>query len=177
MQVKPATPNHAPGIARVHVASWQAGYRGILADDVLDALDKEERTLTWIRYLTDPDNEINTLVAEDDGGVAGFVSLIGVSRDEDAPPGVAEIPALYVDPPRWRTGVGRALMEVALAALVAAGANEVTVWVLEANERGRAFYAAAGFKPDGARDEVGESGAPEIRLARTLGPTEPQELI
>lgn len=170
MQVRPATPNHAPGIARVHVAAWQAAYRGIVADAVLDALDKDERTLTWVARLTDPKNDIQTLVAEEDGSVAGFVSVLGVSRDEDVAPGTAEIPALYVDPPRWRTGVGRALMEVALAALVAAGAHEVTVWVLEGNERALAFYAAAGFRPDGVRDDDGETGAPEIRLARALGP-------
>lgn len=169
MQVRPATPNDAPGIARVHVAAWQVGYRGMVADDVLDGLSVDDRMLTWLGDLTDPENEISTLVVEDDGRIAGFVSVLGVSRDEDAVPGTAEIPALYVDPPRWRTGVGRALMEVALAALVAAGANEVALWVLEENERGRAFYAAAGFKPDGERAVREDTGAPEIRLTRMLG--------
>ena len=169
MQVRPATPEDAQAIAQVHVAAWKVGYRGIVPDAVLDALSAEERATRWDGYLTDPGNEIRTIVAEDEEGVVGFVSVLGVARDEDVPPGTAEIPALYVHPARWRRGAGRALMEVAFAALVAAGAHEVSLWVLEDNERGRAFHSVAGFRPDGARRVAGELGAPEIRLTRLLG--------
>lgn len=169
MQVRPATPEDAPAIAQVQVASWKVGYRGILRDAVLDALSVEERTTRWDGYLTDPANEIRTLVAEDEQGVVGFVSLLGVARDEDVPPGTAEIPALYVHPARWRRGAGRALMEVAFAALVAAGAHEVSLWVLEDNKRAREFYSVAGFKPEGARRVAEQVGEPEIRLTRLLG--------
>jgi hypothetical protein len=34
-QLRPATPADAPALARAHVASWRAAYRGILPDAVL----------------------------------------------------------------------------------------------------------------------------------------------
>jgi hypothetical protein len=36
--VRPATPDDADAIASVHVRSWQAAYRGIVPDAMLDAL-------------------------------------------------------------------------------------------------------------------------------------------
>ena len=172
MEVRPATPDDARAIAAVHVRSWQSGYRGIIRDDVLDAITVDDRAAMWRGYLTDPDNEIRTLVAEDGGEVVGFVSFVAASRDDDAAPGVAEIPALYVDPARWRNGAGRALVDAALARLQAGGAAEVTLWVLEDNDRGRAFYAACGFRPDGAH-RTNELGPEEIRVRRELRATGP----
>ena len=163
MEVRPARPDDARAIAAVHVRSWQAGYRGIIAGAILDAITVDDRERLWRGYLTDPDDEIRTLVAEQNGEVVGFVSLAAESRDDDAAPGVAEIPALYVDPARWRSGAGRALVEAALERLRAGGAAEVSLWVLEDNERGRAFYAACGFTADGAR-QTNELGPEEIRL-------------
>jgi GNAT superfamily N-acetyltransferase len=167
MNVRSATPEDAPAIARVHVASWQAGYRGILPDEVLDDLSVAERSERWHGYLTDPDNDIRTLVACDGDEVVGFVSLVAESRDDDVGQGTAEIAALYVDPERWRRGTGRALMDAALEALRRTGATEAALWVLEGNDRGRAFYAAYGLTPDGAR-QASDVGAPEIRLRCAL---------
>jgi GNAT superfamily N-acetyltransferase len=166
MEIRPATPEDARAIAGVHVRSWQAGYRGIVAGEVLDALSVEERTGLWDGFLTDPDNDIRTLVADDDGAIVGFVSFLHEARDDDLD-GVAEIPALYVDPSHWRRGVAMALMDAALARI---GDRDVVLWVLEDNARGRAFYAGRGFTPDGARQRSGVD-APEIRLrARAPGP-------
>jgi GNAT superfamily N-acetyltransferase len=39
------------------------------------------------------------------------------SRDDDEEDRVAEIGAIYVHPDAWRTGIGRALMDVALGDL------------------------------------------------------------
>ncbi len=61
-----------------------------------------------------------------------------------------EIAALYVDPRRWRQGIASALLREALERLTARGAREATAWVLEGNAGGAAFWAAAGFAPDGA---------------------------
>jgi RimJ/RimL family protein N-acetyltransferase len=44
----------------------------------------------------------------------------------------------------------------------------VTLWVLERNARGRAFYERLGFAPDGARQDLPDLGRAEIRLARKL---------
>jgi GNAT superfamily N-acetyltransferase len=69
-----------------------------------------------------------------------------------------------VHPDAWRTGIGRALMDVALGDLRAAGWRWVTLWVLAENQQARAFYARFGFPPDGAEMTDERSGEKEIRL-------------
>jgi GNAT superfamily N-acetyltransferase len=79
--------------------------------------------------------------------------------------------AIYVDPEHLGTGLGAALMKRALAALADAGYADATLWVLEANDLGRAFYAKGGWEPDGAtkEEDFGEPEPPvEIRLRRRL---------
>lgn len=167
MSVRAATAADARGIAGVHVAAWKIGYRDLLPQAVLDVQTIEEREQTWLGHLTDPENEVRTLVAEDEPDITGFISIIGVARDEDARPGTAEIPALYVHPMRWRTGQGLELMLVALSALRAAEVVDVTLWVIADNERARAFYTRCGFQPDGAT-KTNQFGVREVRLRLTL---------
>jgi ribosomal protein S18 acetylase RimI-like enzyme len=96
--------------------------------------------------------------------VIGWVSA-GPCRDQDRrEPGQGEVYACYVRPDRWRHGAGRLLMAHALAALHEAGRDDITLWVLEANDRARRFYATLGFAPDGER-MIGEFGKPvaEVR--------------
>lgn len=69
-------------------------------------------------------------VAETDGEVAGFVAL-----DDD------EVTWLYVDPARYRQGIGRALLRHA----VAAAGERVEVTVLEGNPAALALYRGEGF--------------------------------
>ena len=102
-----------------------------------------------------------------DGTLVGFSGAVAPSRDEDAGKRTAEIAALYVDPDHWRAGAGRALITTTLNDLAASLWREVTLWVFEANDRGRSFYVAMGFEPDGRRIERSEE-PPEIRLRRRL---------
>ena len=44
----------------------------------------------------------------------------------------------------------------------------MTLWLLERNARGRAFYERCGFVADGAREQLRDIGQFEIRLVRTL---------
>jgi len=69
-------------------------------------------------------------VAEVDGAVAGFVAL-----DDD------EVTWLYVDPARYRQGIGRALLRHA----VAAAGPRVEVTVLDGNPAALALYRSEGF--------------------------------
>ena len=164
----------------MHVRSWQVAYRGLLPDQLLDELSVPAREHTWREILAGPAGAhvTDVTVAVRAGTVAGFCAVVTPSRDDaastvtgdDATGGVAEIAALYVDPPAWRSGAGRALMQAALASLRAAGWREVTLWVLASNQQARAFYAASGFRPDGATMAHPGSGRPEVRLRAALSP-------
>ena len=149
----------APAIAAVHVASWRVGYRGLVAEDIIAARDLAERTAAWSGYLGDTP----ALVAERDGVVAGFASMAVPARSLDEP-ATGEITAFYVGPDHWRQGVGRALIDAAGAYLRDEGCDEMALWVLEGNERGRAFYAAVGLHPDGTRATDELTQRPEILL-------------
>ena len=58
--------------------------------------------------------------------------------------------ALYVRADRWGTGIGYALLEVAI------GDRAAYLWVLEGNARAIRFYERQGFRLDGTRDEHDE---------------------
>jgi GNAT superfamily N-acetyltransferase len=171
MRVRRAEVEDAAAIARVHVGSWQVAYRGLIPQDYLDRLDPRQRREGWARGLAASQwPRSGTLVAEGDDGIVGFIH-IGPSRDDDADPTVGEVAAIYALPAVWGAGVGRGLMDAALAGLGQAGYAQATLWVLETNARARRFYAAAGWRPDGAVKVDATRGFPlsEVRYRRPLG--------
>lgn len=155
MTVRRAVLSDAPAIALVHVRSWQATYRGMIADEVLDNLSVEASTRSW-------EGTIDTVwVGLVDDEVVAFASA-GPSRDEDA---AFELYAIYALPSAWGTGLGHSLMKAALD-----GEPDVIVWVLEENRRARDFYERQGFRPDGVTkiQHVGQAELNEVRY-RTTG--------
>jgi GntR family transcriptional regulator len=155
----------AAALAGVFLSAWRRAYPGVVDQRVLDGLD-DEATRTWFgRLLEAP--EPATLVAEDgQGTVVGFARF-GADPDEAS---AGHIYGFYVHPDASRRGVGRALLAHVLDSLAAGGRSTVTLWVFEANERARRFYAASGFLPDGRRRVEPEYGAEEIHLRREAPP-------
>ena len=153
--IRPAVPDDARAIAEVHVASWLAGYRGLMPDETLDALDVDARAARWHKGLTD--GTATALVAEDDAGIYGWAT-VGRSRDPDAGDEVGELWGLYLHPRAWGRGLGRELHGAALDDLRAQGFTVATLWVLESNERARRFYERQGWRDEGSvkADRVGE---------------------
>lgn len=111
-------------------------------------------------------------MSEDDGAIAGFCSLALPSRDEGAGERVAEVSAIYVNPQRWMSGVGRDLLEAALARLAAEDWDELTLWTFKRNAQARAFFARFGLRLDG-RERHHESGQAEVRLRTALPGAKP----
>lgn len=152
--VRGASVEDAAGIATVHVAAWRVAYRGVVPEEVLATLSVEQRERGWRRTLAD--GAVPTLVAESGGRVVGFCTLACPARDDDAGERTAEIAAIYVDPERWRRGIGTRLARAALDRL--RGRDSVTLWVFAANAAAIAFYERLGFAPDGAErdDDFGQ---------------------
>lgn len=148
VRIREAEPTDAEAIASIHVRSWQAAYRGQLTDDYLDGLRVEDRLEQHRRTLAEPRPDWRTWVAEDDGKLLGF-AVTGASEDADADPKTGEVYAIYLEPERVGTGLGRELFAHAVDDLRTRGFRAATLWVLETNERTRRFYEVAGWKPDG----------------------------
>lgn len=68
-------------IARVHVRSWQAAYRGHFPQEYLDQLNPSEREELWSRVLVQQPGTCT--LAEENGEIVGFVHCTP-SRDSDA---------------------------------------------------------------------------------------------
>jgi ribosomal protein S18 acetylase RimI-like enzyme len=134
----------AHSVARIHVASWQAAYRGMVPQDYLDALRVEPREKFWREAIARGSPEL--WVAEVDAAVVGWVSF-DASRDTDAAGTVGEISAIYSLAEHWSTGVGLNLWLTARSRLIERGFTAVTLWVFAENARAIRFYRAAGFEP------------------------------
>ncbi len=176
MRVRRANSEDAPAIAAIHVRSWQAAYRGILPDSLLDSLSVSEREQTW-RALLSAGYDWLTLVAEGPGDtLTGFCSVATPSRDEGVGEATVEIGALYVDPDHWRKGAGVAMLSTALAELREKGWHDAILWVLPENRRAIAFYERFGFviEPEVEKQEE-RSGHRVIRLRAQLD--EPIQLV
>lgn len=163
-------------LAEVHVRAWQAAYVGLMPQDYLDGLDVAQRAQQWRRRLADPAPTEQVVVADrGTGGVVGFV-VVGSYRTEEGEehPGdhVGELMAINVLADHWGTGVGRQLMDAAVAGLAGVGFTEAVLWVIDGNVRARRFYEAAGWAPDGATklDPRGGWEIREVRYRRALPP-------
>jgi ribosomal protein S18 acetylase RimI-like enzyme len=152
-------------IESLRIAGWKTAYRGIISDGYLDALtvDADRRR----RRMTERTVGFAECVAVADGVIVGW-TVAGPCRDPDRQGARhGEIFACYVLPGRWRHGVGRLLLRRALEALAQAGRDDVSLWVLEANDRARRFYETLGFEPDGARKLFdSDESVPEVRYLR-----------
>lgn len=99
------------------------------------------------------------IVAELDGAIAGFATLLPPTNGE------AEVEDLFVDPPLWRKGVGRALMAALEVRASSLGASSLHVI---ANSRALPFYRSAGFETVGTV-ATRFAPAPEMRKALRHG--------
>lgn len=164
--IRTAEPSDAAGIARVHVASWQEAYGGVVPDEYLNSLEAAAREERWAEHLRNgPRDGIHTWVADDGSRILGFAS-VGPARDEDAARGDEEIYSIYLDPAMWGKGVARDLMRTVLAEVPTT--TPLSLWVLADNARARHFYRRHGFTPDGAEklEEIGGVQLLEVRYRR-----------
>ena len=169
VEVRPAVENEGYAIGALRSRAWQAAYRGVLPDAMLDALPLDEER--WQAIARGEAGEERLWVAFAGGKIVGYCHT-GPSRDADAPEGCDEVYALYVEPDLIGFGVGNSLFERALVDLLGRGSTTVTLWVLESAARARRFYEVAGFAAEGARrDECeGDTGAATVRYRRDLAP-------
>lgn len=171
--IRPARFDDAEALSAVHVHSWQAAYVGLMPQDYLDSLCVARRVELWNRILAASEWPCSgTLVAELDGKVVAFVTILRTRDDDDDSSKVGEIGSIYALPEVWGRGIGRALMKAAIARLTDAGYSSATLWVLDTNARARRFYEAGAWRPDGAakHDDRGKFVLHEIRYRRQLSP-------
>lgn len=144
-RIRLATLEDARPIAEVGFAAWDAAYRGLMPDELVEQWTIPARIQRMTERWQHHDPEYRMWVVEGGDGLLAY-SASGLAREhESIPLAVGEIYSFYVHPRHWRHGHGRRLMEHVLADLVARGFVEVRLWTLSANELARRFYEALGF--------------------------------
>lgn len=147
----------------MYVASWNAGFAQLMPPRVLSP----EQVARWKRDLDAA--QLQWWLAETSETVIGFAGT-GPSRDP-IDPDLGELDTIAVAPSAWRHGVGRRLMDAALADLVGACYRRAILWTVADYEQGRDFYEATGWHASG---EVRDSGL-QIAFRRPLMDLSPLE--
>jgi ribosomal protein S18 acetylase RimI-like enzyme len=142
MSVRRATVDDAEAFERIRVETWQATYRGLLPDAILDDMRQNvERRKERLREVSESPAEF-CFVAELAGEVVGFA--IGCPERTGDAVYKGEVAAIYVLPAHQGKGLGRALIRESVRELAAHGMTSLLIWVLRENRIGRAFYERLG---------------------------------
>ncbi len=155
--IRAANGNDARAIAHIYIASWNAGFRGLMPQRQIDT----DLVARWAQEIVAPLPH-RWWVAEVAGMIVGFTG-IGPSRDP-IDPDLGELDTIAVDPSMWRRGIGRALLSEALHSLIADGYREAVLWTLAGYEQGQSFYEAMGWSLDGVTRDEGR----QVRYCRRL---------
>lgn len=158
--VRVARSDEGRALARVLIEAWR-GYRGIVNDVVIDALDEDD-VADWLATLISMKTTKIFLAESPTGQVIGFTRC---DIDTD-PPGNGHIVTLYVVPTENGRGVARRLLDASISELDPRREHKVSAWIFEEDHFARGLYESAGFVPDGSRRVEERNGAQEIRMRR-----------
>lgn len=144
-------------ISNVYEESWKFAYKNIIPQDYLDSIPKGN----WVSGLDNHDRK--TLVCIDNGKIIGTSSFCKSRFVQFQDWG--EIISIYLLPDYVGKGYGKILMEATLSELKKQGYKNVFLWVLEENNRARAFYEQYGFllTDDIFDDNIGGKDLREVR--------------
>jgi ribosomal protein S18 acetylase RimI-like enzyme len=140
IEVRPARVDDDAGLSRIDAATWTAD----VSPAPLPAADAP---------FFGPGTDVgDVLVAEIDGTVVGYAKL-----DQTIPAPshqhVLALNGLAVDPAGRRRGVGRRLVEEAIAEASRRGARKLSLRVLAPNSAARQLYEVCGFNVEGVLRE------------------------
>lgn len=128
-------------IVDINIKDWKKQYKGIIDDDILDNLNKDEKINKWKKHY----DIGNVIVAEQDEVVVGYCryddNLHYENNDIDS-----EIIALYVDYDKIGNGIGSKIVEYVMNDLKRKNKNKMIIWCLEKNQKSRKFYEKMGGK-------------------------------
>ncbi len=143
MPIRPYHPDDLPTLKAMTVAA----FNGVSIDQGIERLFGPIHGHNWewrkARHL-DVDAErdpAGIFVAEEAGAIVGYISTW-----KDAEAGIGHIPNIVVVPERRGQGLGRQLIEHALAEFRAAGLTHAKIETLVQNAIGQHLYPSLGFR-------------------------------
>jgi ribosomal protein S18 acetylase RimI-like enzyme len=158
IDVRPARPGDEAELVRIDDATWTS------------AVSPAPAPPPGRAFFDGRQEPADVLVAEVDGAVAGYVS-IGHGFDVASHAHVLELSGLAVAPEYAGRGLGRRLVEAAVAEARGRGARKLTLRVLGPNAVARQLYASCGFEVEGvlrAEFLLGGRYVDDVLMARHL---------
>lgn len=137
--IRPAAPVDTDALVAIWLASSRESHSFVPYEVWLSHADDMRDV-----YLPSSESYVAT---DPDGTVVGFMSLV-----DD------EVAALFVEPSRQGSGIGRALLERAQSTR-----ETLTLGVYAANDRAVSFYLDNGFRPKAERTDE-KTGQLEVRM-------------
>jgi GNAT superfamily N-acetyltransferase len=139
------------GIAKVHVDTWNATYKGLISEKILQRRTYEVLQRRWYERIGTLTNKEIIYIAEDDyGEIVAFImaasekfNLIGTLQDLNDYEG--ELMAIYVLKEYQNKNIGFRLLSLVVNYLLRKNVNSMTVWVLKENPS-KVFYKRLGAK-------------------------------
>ncbi|MFP4038890.1 MAG: GNAT family N-acetyltransferase [Candidatus Nanohaloarchaea archaeon] len=167
VKIREVRPEDAEILEEVTRASWIEGQKGFLTGEELKAAKDSstfEKTAQGIKEKIDSGCSL-VLVAVDEEVVGRLRVSWGEEAHSFVEEGQAQLRSLYVDPERWREGIGTELVEEAFNRV---SFEEFVVEVFRENRRAVEFYRGLGFR------EFGEAslGPKDVDLLFRQRPTE-----
>jgi ribosomal protein S18 acetylase RimI-like enzyme len=152
VEIRDAEPTDAAALQAVHLATWEQTYQVHSTEPWYDKGLAAHATRDWSEILrSQTARGGGVLVAGREGQIVAFCQYGPTEDDDHDPAHVGQIQRLYVHPDRQRAGVGGALLNAAIGRLRESRAGTATLWVLETDQRARAFYERLGWRSDGTR--------------------------
>lgn len=153
VDIRKALVSDIPALSHVQAEAWQETYAGLLPDDFNRIITPE-----FIRSVRGRVGVSTTFVAVMDGELVGFCDYLPHER-HNPERGYPELASLYVLRAAQGMGLGRCLVEQAVAEMPA---GPVSLLVFEGNTRAIGFYNHLGFRPTGICLE--DSGVTEVEM-------------
>jgi len=152
--VREASVEDLAAVRRVARGAWHAAYDELLGRETVEATVDDwyarDALVDGVRCDGRP-----FLLATDDGEPVGFAEAVPVGEGAgDGGTGRAagdgyRLARLYVDPDRWREGIGGSLLAAVEAVLRANGVARLQLSVFASNEAAVRFYETRGYEPVG----------------------------
>lgn len=175
--VRDAQPTDAEDIGRIQAVTWHQAYDRQLPPSALQSMTADAAAESWRAGIAAPPDSGRRImlaleVTATDTTCVGFVAMAHPDEDEeDIPAPTAEIVTLLVEP-RWgRRGHGSRLLDAAVRAARAGGAERMICWVLAGDKATESFLRSAGWERDGWRRtfDAGEREIAQHRLHTDIG--------
>lgn len=135
-------------IADLHTRSRRAYHHGFVPEETLSdpAIAARHRT-AFDHYLRSTEHTFRC--AWNGDRLVGFALIGPISFADPHPRIVSELHSFYVDPASFRQGIGTRLHDACIHVWQALPATMARLWVMDYNQRARAFYARQGWQLDG----------------------------